>query len=152
MALIFSFLPAYQILPRTWQVPLLCFQACTSATATAPLSQPCPLLNMQKSLASQKTSGQTIRDHLSTAISQAMLIYVHQTKEVARWPKQSFSGLISALQCPGDHHDRETNITLRAVTWPARATRIQQALKRTHSPVKKVQWIKQLHHQPPYHM
>lgn len=41
---------------------------------------------------------------------QAMLNYIHQSKEMAHGPKQSFSALISALQGPGDHHGRETNI------------------------------------------
>lgn len=90
MALISSFPPTHQTLPQTWKVPLFCFRACTSATATAPLSQPSPLLNVEKSKLSQKPAGQTVSDHVRTAISQAMLTYVDQTKKMGCWPKHRF--------------------------------------------------------------
>lgn len=42
----------------------------------------------------------------------AMLNYIHQSKEMAHGPKQSFSTLNLSSSGPSDHHGRETNISL----------------------------------------
>lgn len=55
----------------------------SSYRETASLSQPYPLPPIQQSKLSQNMAGQTVSDHVRTAISQIMLIYVHQNKEMA---------------------------------------------------------------------
>lgn len=113
---------------QTWKVPYTHFRYNNcSFKATPPV-------NAQKNKLSKKPAGQSVSHHIRTATPNYAELHTPKQGDGPLTKAALISALISALQCPGDHHGTETNISLYLDTWPARAARKQRALLHTHSP------------------